>query len=455
MRIVSAVAVAVPESDKHSRNIKHNGDIMSWQIEKGLKEKKAQAAAKIEQAGKILSAANGEISAEDKATFDALHAEAKEINENVARIESQMQAEKMCFAQKLDLPIDKPKTAERYSFLKALREMSDLSHPGLSGLEKECSDEISRQTNKSPRGFFMPTSLPTYERNTLDTTAGAGAIQTTVDAANWIEILRNRMVLKQLGVTFIGDLVGNLALPKQTAQANAYWVSDGNAPTAGAPAIGQVVFTPKICGGYTDLSRNFLKQSSLDAEMFARTDLAKSVAHELDRVGLNGSGANAQPLGILQNSNVTVVPLGTNGGAPTWTSIVGLEAAVAEKNADIGPGAYVASPGVRGTMKVTPKTSAGYPVFLWEDEEVNGYPALATNAMPNNLTKGYGTGLGSIIFGIWETLCIGMWGGLDVLVDPYTGSSAGTVRIVTLADVDVELRYNEAFAVSTDIVTSM
>jgi hypothetical protein len=58
-----------------------------------------------------------------------------------------------------------------------------------------------------------------------------------------------------------------------------------------------------------------------------------------------------------------------------------------------------------------------------------------------------------VIFGVWEQLVIGMWGGLDMLIDPYTGSSAGTVRVVALSDIDVQLRYNEAFAVINDMVT--
>jgi hypothetical protein len=45
---------------------------------------------------------------------------------------------------------------------------------------------------------------------------------------------------------------------------------------------------------------------------------------------------------------------------------------------------------------------------------------------------------------------IGQWGGLDLLVDPYTGSSAGTVRVVALQDVDVAIRRAASFAIAKD-----
>jgi hypothetical protein len=56
------------------------------------------------------------------------------------------------------------------------------------------------------------------------------------------------------------------------------------------------------------------------------------------------------------------------------------------------------------------------------------------------------------IFGNWSDLVIAMWGMLDVLVDPYTGSSAGTVRVVALQSADINLRHDESFQIMTDIV---
>jgi len=75
--------------------------------------------------------------------------------------------------------------------------------------------------------------------------------------------------------------------------------------------------------------------------------------------------------------------------------------------------------------------------------------------VPSNLTKGTNSGVCSaIIFGNFSDLVIGMWGGLDLMVDPYTGSSAGTVRVVALQDVDVALRNTVSFATMVDALTA-
>jgi hypothetical protein len=51
--------------------------------------------------------------------------------------------------------------------------------------------------------------------------------------------------------------------------------------------------------------------------------------------------------------------------------------------------------------------------------------------VPSNLTKGTATAICSaIIFGNFADLVIGLWGGLDLMVDPYSKSTTGAVRIV-------------------------
>ena len=94
---------------------------------------------------------------------------------------------------------------------------------------------------------------------------------------------------------------------------------------------------------------------------------------------------------------------------------------------------------------------------VWQngDAPLNGYRAGVTNAVPSNLTKGTANAICSaILFGNFADLLIGMWGGLDLMVDPYTGSTSGTVRVVALQDVDVAVRHAESFAAMVDALTA-
>jgi len=79
---------------------------------------------------------------------------------------------------------------------------------------------------------------------------------------------------------------------------------------------------------------------------------------------------------------------------------------------------------------------------------------VVSQQVPSNLTKGTGTNLSALIFGVWSDLLIGQWSGIDLLVDPYTGSNAATVRVTAFHDCDFAVRYPESFAECNEIITT-
>ena len=180
------------------------------------------------------------------------------------------------------------------------------------------------------------------------------------------------------------------------------------------------------------------------------------LALEIDRAALHGSGSSNQPTGVAATSGIGSVAGGTNGLAPAWSHIVALETEVAIDNADIGALMYVTNAKVRGKLKTVEKASSTGQ-FVWADGDtpLNGYRSLTTNQVSSTLTKGTSSGVCSaIFFGNWSDLLIGMWGGLDLLVDPYTSSTTGTVRVTALQDVDVAVRHPESFAAMLDALTT-
>jgi HK97 family phage major capsid protein len=272
-----------------------------------------------------------------------------------------------------------------------------------------------------------------------------------------IELLRNSMLARALGARVMAGMNGNFTIPKQTAGGTAYWVTEGNSPTESNPTVGAVSFSPSTLGAFTDYSRAFLNQTAIDAEMFIREDLTTVIAIELDRVAFNGSGTGAEPEGLIPNANVNAIAIGTNGGALTWPIVVSMESSVETQNALNGSLAFVTNPKVRGSMKqITRVASSTFGDFLWADDRtVNSYPAHSSNQIPSNLTKGTSSGVCSAaIFGDFTQIIYALWGGVDTLVDPYTGGTAGNVRIVTLQDADFQVRQPKAFSVCKDITTS-
>lgn len=346
-----------------------------------------------------------------------------------------------------------------YSLLRAINLVC--RNKPIDGLEGEVNQELEHRAGKAARGFYLPWSLPIYRsalpRNLefrtgptgFSTVSGAGLIP-TIQGGALVDVLRNRMVLAGLGAQIMTGMVGEFDLPKKTDTSQAYWVDEQGSPSESNPAIGQIQFKPSTVGAYTDLTRRLIKQSSFDAEQIARQDLMEVLQVELDRVGLNGSGEANEPLGILQDDNVAVVELGADGGAMSWAKLVEMETEVAVGNADIGNLAYITSARGRGMLKSTPKVYGGE-TMLWEDSFLNGYQAVATNQIPANLEKGEGEDLTAMIFGNFNDVIYAFWGAIDVLVDPYSLSKSGGVRVVMLADADVQRRRDESFSICVDM----
>lgn len=349
------------------------------------------------------------------------------------------------------------KEIQQFSFARAINALAnptDSRAQKAAAFEFEASRAACEQTGRETRGLLVPADVLKRDLVAGTTTAGGHTVSTDLLAESFIDLLRNRAYMMQLG-TVMGGLNGNIAIPRQTGGATAYWVAEAGAPTESQQAFDQVTMTPKTLGAFTDFSRKLMLQSSIDVEAFIRRDLAAVLALEIDRAALHGSGSSNQPLGIAGTAGIGSVAGGTNGLAPTWAHIIQLETEVAIDNADVGNMAYVTNAKVRGKLKGTEKSSTTG-MYVWENNSspVNGYNAVVTNQVSSALTKGTSSGVCSaIFFGNWADLVIGMWGGLDLLVDPYTGGTSGNVRVIAHQDIDLAVRHPESFSAMLDALT--
>jgi HK97 family phage major capsid protein len=345
-----------------------------------------------------------------------------------------------------------PKEAKQFSIVRAINALTtgDWSK---AGFEREASIAQGEKLGKDARGFFLPTDVQ-RDLTVGTNTAGGHTVSTDLMSGSFIDMLRNKMTVMDLGTTMMTDLNGNVAIPRQTGGATAYWVAESGAVTESAAAFDQVTMSPNTVGAFSDLSRKLLLQSSIDIEAFVRNDLATTLAIEIDRAAIHGSGSSNQPTGILATSGIGDVAGGTNGAAPDWADIVNLEKAVAVDNADLGALNYLTNAKVRGKLLQTEKAS-NTAQYVWADNNtLRGYNAAVSNQVSSTLTKGNQSLSSAIIFGNFNDLLIGMWGGLDIAVDTSTGSASGTVRIVALQDVDIAVRHAESFAAMKDALTA-
>jgi len=330
------------------------------------------------------------------------------------------------------------KEVKRFSFIRALHALAnpaDRQAQEAASFEREVSEEASKRYGKPANGFLVPNEVLKRDLTVGTATAGGNLVATDLLAGSFIDILRNRMAIMQAGTTVLSGLTGNISIPRQTAASTAYWVGEGSAPTESQQAFDQVNMSPKTLGGFTDFSRKTLLQASIDVEQFVRNDLAKVLALELDRAGIYGTGSSNQPTGLTQTTGIGTQTITTFG---TFAEYIGMETDVASANADAGALKYIVNAAARGALKSTEKAS-NTAQFVWEGNEINGYPAIVSNQLANN----------DVLFGDFSQLVMGTWSGVDLTVDPYAGATSGNVRVIALQDVDFAVKQPGAFCYGT------
>jgi HK97 family phage major capsid protein/HK97 family phage prohead protease len=356
------------------------------------------------------------------------------------------------------------KEVRNFSFVKLLRSLSD---PSDSGARKEAAFELEacgaaaeKIQHRAVKGTIIPMDVLTQTlggsrgvssdvmaqvaamsgqrgTNTISIASGAGytgtggnTVATQLLASSFIDVLRNKTVLLQLG-TELGGLVGNIDIPRKTTKTSGYWIGeDGNA-TKDDFDFGLVSLRPKTCANMGEITRKMLMHSSLSVEALLRADLAAGLALEIDRAGFYGNGTANAPTGLANIAGINTQNFAT-ANAPTFAELVNMETLTAIGNADVENMAYIASPGFRGYAKQTKKFNGSTDTMtIWEPgNTVNGYQTQITNQIT----------VGDVFFGNFSDVLVGLFGGLEITVDPYTGSQSGRIRVVSMQDVDVQLR---------------
>ncbi|MFQ2188691.1 phage major capsid protein [Aeromonas jandaei] len=331
-----------------------------------------------------------------------------------------------------------------YSIFRAVRALqpnATRADRDAAAFELECSEAAQRQLGKTAQGILIPQDVLNSRAfnagGAANTPTGAQSGQNLVDTTfmggSFIEMLRNRTTIMRLATT-MGGLVGNVDIPRQTGGATAYWLGEGEDAQEGTPTIGQLELSPKTLGAYTDITRRLLMQSSMDAEGIVRRDLVNAMAQAIDYAGYYGSGAGNQPRGIKNYTGINAVDFAALW--PTYAELVAMESEIAADNADIGQMGYIGNARFRGNCKSTAKFGTGTEATIWEPgNTVNGYQCEISNQIAQ----------GDVFFGNFADMLIGMWGGLDLTVDPYSLSKSGGLRIVVFQDVDFVLRRVESF----------
>ena len=276
-----------------------------------------------------------------------------------------------------------------------------------------------------------------------------GFLVPTEVVAEIVPLLRSKMILEQLGVTFLEDLGGSpVEITRETAGGTGYWVGENSAITDSDQKTDVIRLRPHKAGALSKISNTLLRTGGNRSESFVRNSLMKTLARTIQTAFFSGTGSDGQPLGILNDTSILSTDHGSN--ALTFIALQQVLEEIEAADGDIGSIAWAMHPRLKGAIQQLVRISAGHatttavsandPLFFPGDPSKGapptllGWPILTTTDLPITST-------GSILAGVWETAILGSWGAMELAATREAGdafvSDQTYVKVVQEVDVGV------------------
>lgn len=319
-----------------------------------------------------------------------------------------------------------------------------------AGFEKEVFDETKKRTliqgSDPAGGYLVPNQI----------------------LADFIDLLRSKTVVKEMGATVMSGLIGSpVEIMRQTSGSTAYWVAENTDITASEQTFGELTMAPKQLSAMTKMSNRLLRMSNPSVEGLVRNDLAKVLARALDLSALRGTGSASEPLGIANTAGINTHELATNGQTPTVDDLYDTLLLLEEDDVELDGAGWVFTPrtwnslrklkdgqsnyllqnNTQGWITDTPATNAVMGTLL-------GMPFRTTTQIPNNLTVGTSDVCSEMYFGNWSEVMVGEWFGLQFAASQETSDafSKNSTWVRLIQEVDVAVRQPLALCLVTGVL---
>lgn len=316
--------------------------------------------------------------------------------------------------------------------------------------EREISADLYKRAGMSEgvnsimvpfNGDAMRGIMSTRELN--DTTGSGSGLVAQENLPNlFVDFVRSRIGVKN--ATFLTGLTGApVTIPAQTSDTTVAWVSGGTTTTDAnaavsetTPVIGDVTLTPHKLGGYTVVGKDMVLMGNPDATAIVMRSLLANVAHKLGTTMLKGNASNPTITGVATATGVQTQVIPTMSSA-TWANFTAMIGKIEGLEWD-GEQEFVMSASDNALLKSIAKGNYGSG-FIVEDGYLDGRRVHVDGSLS----------AGDIFLGDWSNVVVGQWGGIELMVDPYTLATAGSVRVIVSLVCDIGILRPNTFVMRT------
>lgn len=436
-----------------------------------LAETRARSIAAMTEIADRTKAENRSVTAAEKAQFDRLSAEVKDIDARRVELEEQDTREARAAGVRAIGMNDRADVMEIRAANRLARGQTMADYLGKQSRAQRAalgaSPAAEFRTGAYLRGMATGNwrDGEEYERRAMaEGSVSTGGAMVPIDLyAQVIDIVRNSARVLQAGATIVplDHYVTNVA--KLTADPVPTWRAEGGTISATASTFSRLTFTTQTLSTVVVASRELMEDVPTLGDEIAR-EMALEFALQLDLAALYGTGYGSnQPQGLKNSTwSVPQTSMGTNGATFTsltpnaWMGLVNPAYRLMAAN-EYGLSGAIMAPRTEKelvTSASTINTFAEPPSRLASIGRHGTAPleVFSTNQVPINLTQGTSSAASDLFVGDWSQLLIGMRKELkiDVLSEAYAGT--GQIGFLGWLRADVVVARPSAFDITVGIL---
>ncbi len=314
---------------------------------------------------------------------------------------------------------------KRFSILNAIRNV--VNNQPVDDITKEVNARGMQEFRNAGLAYSGQIQLPVGELRANITVAAEGEDIVPTEIWDVVGPLRSKNVLVNAGAKFLTGLSSDVQIPVM-GPTSVYWETETAPAQDGGNVFSSVTLSPKRLTAYCHISKQLILQSAPDVENLIRQDLINALNSKLESTIL-GNGApivGKQPGGIFYNQTAETLT--------DFASIAELESDIEDENI-YGNMKWLVSPKFKANLRTLAR-GENVALNAYSNGELDGTPVLSTTHIASK--KG--------VYGDWSQLVIGQFGGLDLIVDPYTQAKNSMIVLIIQAWFDSVVLRPEAFA---------
>lgn len=403
-----------------------------------LKENRAELVETMEAILDTAKSENRDLTKDESNTWEGFDTEIKALDKKIAIAERQEQLNKS-IAVNMSVQTDQEAASKEMKSWSLFKAVKDIQKGGLTGVEAEMHKEAENENRSSMSGIGIPTFMTKAEKRAVIDQGNSAIQPASVNA--FADGLLADSLYDKVGLNNLGTLAADTIVPITGANVPT-WAGENAAASDVGNDFTKVTLQPNRITGYADLSNQILIQNGTGAEAAIMRDMGRQIGKKIDTNMFATADEAAGPGSICGTSGVLTFTEAAS--VDVASDLLEAVQTLANDHGLLGNNRFVISYELYSLIQKAAQVSNTTPLIV--DGKVLGFDAHFSASC----TAVAGTS-GDGMFGDFSRVYFAQFGPTNILVDPYSASGNGAVRLMVNQYYDFKLASGASFVKFTSL----